>query len=298
MRKFRVISSFLIKVIAILCMTLDHIGLFLRYLNPYSNLYMTLCTIFRSFGRLALPLFIFMIIEGVLHTKSIKKYLLRLGIMAGIISIAIAIITYVNFGLSTSMIEGSGNIFLDLLLIAVSVYLLNQDNKWKKLFILLPIALSIISFSVKCYETANNVSIYWFPTFLYLHGDWFSLLLGIGFYYSYKFADGYISYKSEEGINKSVWEINGNYRLLVGAFQLAVLFIASILLYVFKYLIPTGIYWDAEIQLCAIISGAFILLYNGKRGYNAKWFQYGAYLYYPLHLLVLIVIYIIISGGL
>jgi len=47
-----------------------------------------------------------------------------------------------------------------------------------------------------------------------------------------------------------------------------------------------------------MISGALILLYNGRRGYNAKWFQYGSYLYYPLHIVALIVIFIISNGGL
>ena len=50
---------------------------------------------------------------------------------------------------------------------------------------------------------------------------------------------------------------------------------------------PEWVNWDILIQNVAIVSGAFILLYSGKRGYNAKWFQYGSYLYYPLHLLVI-----------
>ena len=276
-------------------MTIDHIGLFLRYLNPYSQSYIVLSTVFRSFGRLALPLFIFMIVEGVIHTKNIKMYFLRLGIMAAVISAVLAVITYVNFGYDTTMFEGSGNIFIDLLLVAFSIWLLKQDNKNLRWLILLPITISILSFTVKCLENPGNVLIHWYPNFLYLHGDWFSLLLGIGFYLAYKAADAYIAYQKESrNIDESIWSVNGNYRLLVASFQIIVLFIASILLYLFKYLWPTGVYWDAEIQLCAVISGALILLYNGKRGYNAKWFQYGAYLYYPVHILLLALIYILL----
>ena len=68
--------------------------------------------------------------------------------------------------------------------------------------------------------------------------------------------------------------------------------------YMFVYIWPSGIFWDASIQLYALISGAFILLYNGQRGYNAKWFQYGSYIFYPLHLLIIIGIFLIINGGL
>ena len=45
-----------------------------------------------------------------------------------------------------------------------------------------------------------------------------------------------------------------------------------------------------DVQVFAIFSGAFILLYNGARGYNGKWFQYGCYLYYPLHLAIIAII--------
>ena len=76
MRKITFLSSFFIKIFALLFMTLDHVGLFLR-MQFYDNAgLMVVSEVFRSFGRLALPLFAFMIVEGVLHTKSIGKYLL------------------------------------------------------------------------------------------------------------------------------------------------------------------------------------------------------------------------------
>ena len=75
-RKFPLIlSSFWLKVIALITMTIDHIGLTFG-IDP-----------FRYIGRLALPLFCFMIAEGVIHTRNFKKYALRLGIMAAAISL-------------------------------------------------------------------------------------------------------------------------------------------------------------------------------------------------------------------
>ncbi len=66
------LNSFQLKVIAIVLMVIDHIGavifpeiLFLRII-----------------GRLSFPLFAFLISEGYRHTRSVKKYLLRLGICA------------------------------------------------------------------------------------------------------------------------------------------------------------------------------------------------------------------------
>ena len=50
----------------------------------------------------------------------------------------------------------------------------------------------------------------------------------------------------------------------------------------------------ADMQLYAILAGVFILLYSGLRGYNKKWFQYGSYLYYLLHMLIIGVIFYLI----
>lgn len=297
MRKFQVFSSFIIKILAIVFMTFDHVGIYLKAAYPYQESIEILSTIFRSVGRLALPLFVFMIVEGVIHTKSFKKYIFKLGIVAISISAFLAIATYTNFGAGSQFIQGAGNIFIDLILIAVSVYLLKQDNQYLKLLILLPLGLSIASFAVKCYENSGAGIVYWYPNFLYLQADWFSLLLGIGFYMSYKIAEHYKKASVADGVSESYWDIEGNSRLLVSIAQIFILIIVNVFFYTFKYVWPTGVYWDVEIQLLSIISGAFILLYNGTRGYNAKWFQLGAYLYYPLHITVLIIIYAIIHGG-
>ena len=297
--KHLIFSSFILKVAALLFMTLDDVGLLVRTMYYYKFEAVEASNVLRGFGRLALPLFVFMIVEGVIHTKNIKKYFLRLGIMALFISIVLAIVTYVDFGFDTSAISGAGNIFLDLLLLAVTIYLLKQEKIYLKFLAVIPLAISIISFAVKGYEVANFASINWYPPWLYLQYDWFSLLLGILFYFSYKIGDFYISIaKDENGINEEYWEIEGHKRFLVNTIQVFMLVIVSVLYYAFKYIWPKGVFWDVETQLFAIGSGAFILLYNGKRGYNAKWFQYGSYLYYPLHLGIIILIFIIINGGL
>ena len=247
---------------------------------------------------MALPLFAFMIVEGVIHTKSFKKYLSRLLIMALFISAILAVITYVNFGFDTSSISGAGNIFLDLSLLAITIYLLKQDNKLLWLITLLPLGLSIISFSVKSYEFATRETVLWYPTWLYLQYDWFTIILGVGYYLANKAFNAYVIYSKERnGIDESIWEIDNNKEFAIKLLQIFALVAVSIFYYLFVYFWPEGVFWDAKTQLYAILSGAFILFYNGKRGYNAKWFQYGSYLYYPLHLLVIILIFIIVNGG-
>ena len=298
MKKLTVLSSFVIKIIAFILMICDHIGLALVTFFPYDMNVIMPSNILRGFGRLALPLFIFLIVEGVIHTKNIKKYFLRLGIMASIISTFLIIVTYVDFGVNLVSLQGFGNVFIDLLLAALAVYFLKQNNKYLRLLVLLPLGISIISFAIKSYEFATGAAVLWYPNWLYLQYDWFSIVLAIGFYLSYKAANLYIDNVSiTRGIDKSIWEANGNYRFLVNLFSCLVIIVSSILFYLYKYAWPEGTFWDANLQLFSLFSGAFILLYNGKRGYNAKWFQYGSYPFYIVHLLIIILICTLISGG-
>ena len=71
MQKVKLLNGNTLKIIATVAMLIDHIG---YYLLPN-------VTIFRVIGRLALPLFAFMIAEGAKYTKNRLKYI---GLMAGV----------------------------------------------------------------------------------------------------------------------------------------------------------------------------------------------------------------------
>lgn len=64
-----VLSNNQLKMIALVCMTIDHIGAYI----------LTDWIILRIIGRIAFPIFAYMIAEGCTYTKNRKKYL---GIMA------------------------------------------------------------------------------------------------------------------------------------------------------------------------------------------------------------------------
>lgn len=68
----RGLSSFWLKVIAITSMLIDHTGavLFPEY------------RWMRIVGRIAFPVFAFLLVEGFVHTSSRKKYILRMGVFA------------------------------------------------------------------------------------------------------------------------------------------------------------------------------------------------------------------------
>ena len=106
-----------IKIIALVAMLIDHIGayildFFLAYnvpeyanYNPnsysdvnslldgeYAAVYIIM-NVFRLIGRFAYPLFVFLLIEGFIHTRSVKKYALNLLIFVFISQIPYSLAT-------------------------------------------------------------------------------------------------------------------------------------------------------------------------------------------------------------
>lgn len=76
--QYKKLNGNMLKVIAILAMTVDHIAwLFL----PLESAAAQLCHIF---GRLTFPIMAYMIVEGYHHTRNTGKYLIRLAVFAGI----------------------------------------------------------------------------------------------------------------------------------------------------------------------------------------------------------------------
>ncbi|MCL2240553.1 MAG: conjugal transfer protein TraX [Defluviitaleaceae bacterium] len=64
-------TGFIIKLIAVLSMAVDHVGFAFE-----------LPTFTRVIGRLAFPLFAYLVAEGCTHTRNMNKYLRNLGIFA------------------------------------------------------------------------------------------------------------------------------------------------------------------------------------------------------------------------
>ena len=105
----RGLSGFDLKCIAVFSMLVDHIGAFLY---P-SQVWM------RYIGRLAFPIFGFLLVEGYLHTRDLKKYMGRLFLFALVSEIPYDLVRF-----NTPIYRYNQNIFFTLLLALICIWIL------------------------------------------------------------------------------------------------------------------------------------------------------------------------------
>ena len=135
-------SSFVLKIIAIITMFIDHLG--------YAIFGKFSC--FNYIGRLSFPIFAFQISEGYIHTKNLKKYFLRLFLFA--------LVSQIPFMLFHSIISSdfSLNIFFTLFLGLLSIYIYDEC-KYKFLGIIASVLLALIAQFSHCDYGAYGVAI-------------------------------------------------------------------------------------------------------------------------------------------
>lgn len=107
------LSTFQLKWIAIITMLIDHVG---AVLLPYELGY-------RIIGRIAFPIFCFLIVEGFSHTRDVRRYMARLGVFALVSEIPYDL-AFHGKAVST---EGQ-NVFFTLFLGVLMMYMLSMAD--------------------------------------------------------------------------------------------------------------------------------------------------------------------------
>ncbi len=120
-------SAFVLKIIAVITMFIDHIG-YVIFDGHFSY--------FNYIGRIAFPIFAFQISEGYIHTKNLKMYFFKLFIFA--------LISQIPFMLITSIITKDFylNVFFTLLLGLLAIFIYDK-LKYKFLGILASVVLGL-----------------------------------------------------------------------------------------------------------------------------------------------------------
>jgi hypothetical protein len=203
-------------------------------------------------GRIAFPIFAFMIVEGYFHTKNLKKYVLRLLIFALLSEIPL------NLAMGSRIFYPVHQNVLWSFLISIGLIWLNEraghrGKPWVRILVKILVAIGTVLLGY----------VLGLITFVdFYHGG---ILMVLTFYFfRHRKWWCYI------GQALCLWYINAE--LLGGiGYELTILGMDIFFL-------------RQSFSLLALIP---IWLYRGEQGYHAKWFRYVCYGFYPVHLLIL-----------
>lgn len=125
------LDSFQLKCIAIVSMALDHTG---AVLYP-SQIWL------RCLGRIAFPIFCFLIVQGFFHTHDVRRYMGRLGVFA--------LISEISYDLAFRGVPleyAHQNVFFTLLIGIGMMVLLERNREWpvKAVILLLAMWLAVL----------------------------------------------------------------------------------------------------------------------------------------------------------
>lgn len=262
-------NTFQLKILALIFMTVDHFGFYSTFTTNHDINY-----IFRIIGRIAAPLFLFLLTEGLHHTKSKKKYIFRLY-FASVLTEGMNTL-FINTlapGASASVL---GNIFSTFFYVAFYIYFLEQifihKNELKKIILsiimlfvpVLPIFLSVLLGNSTTWQVLHIL----FPSLITINYSAIFVLIGILWYFIH---------------NKKI----NCFILLI--FSMLSLITPNTALTDFSINIQS---FFTNPQWCMFLAIPFILLYNGEKGRSIKYFFY---LYYPLHQYYLFFIYLLMQ---
>ncbi len=207
-------------------------------------------------GRLAYPIFAFMIVEGYTHTRNLKKYVLRLLLFALISEIPFNLMTgnsviyYVHQNVLFTFLIGIG-------LIHINELARKKEKLWLTAFTMAATTALGFVLGFVTFVDYNAAGVLTVLLFYFFRGRKWWCYLGqlAGLYYI-------------------------NVELLKGLFFEVELF---------------GHSFEIVQQGLAMLSLAFIWLYRGRQGKKSKAFQYFCYAFYPAHMLILWLVSVLIN---
>lgn len=258
-------SALGLKLLASLFMLTDHIGYCFH--GPM---------ILRIIGRLAFPIYVFQMTEGFRRTSNRLHYAIRLFIFG--------LISQVPFSLMIRGVpmQNDLNVMFTLLIAFLSIWLLET---LKQRGVLLVFGIGIV-LGVQLLFTREI-----------LHADYGStgILLALAFYY---LCPG----PRKAGDHLSVQSDHRRQSLILLAACFLAVFSPSLIHYLGQlaraligrpWSISAPGFWSLA-QLCSLLAVALCLLYDGRRGWTPKSktgrkaLQFGFYVFYPLHMLILV----------
>lgn len=255
------LTGFQLKIIGLILMVFDHVHEFFDYSG-------NIPIAFKWVGRIVAPIFIFMAVEGYTHTKSKKKYMLRLYLASLIMSIGNFVIP--NYFSRPDNMALMNNIFATLFMITVYLSILDfiikaiKERKGLKVLLgiflfIAPAALGILL--ILGLSSGNMFLVYAaliIPTPIFVEGGPILILFGIALYLLRQNKKGLII----------VFSIMSLSLMFTGELSISGLFMKNY-------------------QWMMIFAAPFLYFYNGKKGIGMK---YLFYIFYPAHIYLFYII--------
>lgn len=283
-----------LKWIALFFMTLDHLAAYGHGIPLFGRYY----TLLRAAGRIAAPLFLFVLVQGARHTRSRLRFALRLylaGMCTGLFAAAVTALLGENFDI---FIPG-GDIFFTffyvLLYTQLIEWLLQSIRSRRPRAVLTSAALLAAALALSSHALhltlyhffitgntdpyfrifASNLLDSFLPSLVSVEYGWGFVVLGVLLYFA--------------GAKHRQCAVYAGFCFLC----LAGMAFA-----------PNAVYMDSPIasfanvffdsfQCWMVLALPFMLLYNGQRGRGPKWFFYW---YYPLHRCLIIAAEALLTG--
>ncbi|MGX7107936.1 TraX family protein [Facklamia miroungae] len=262
------ITGYQLKMIGVILMVFDHIHQMFYYAGDLEWL--------RILGRPVLPIFLFMCAEGYYHTRSKKKYALRLLIAAVAMRIGTSTINTL-FPITKYEVNLMNNVFYTMFVSVIVMMAIDsiREKKFLKaiLFFAIPLLGDVLLNVAIFTGNVSLISIVLFlPMYLAVEGGFTAVILAVLFY---------------------VFREN---RMKQSICLIIVSFIGIVLNFVSKgFSISFVDLFTQNIQWMMVFSLIPISLYNGQRGKSSKYFFY---IFYPAHIFALYIIaYVLIKNG-
>ncbi len=258
--KQRGLNSFQLKLIGLILMTFDHIHEFFSFTGQVP-------IAFKWLGRVVAPIFMFLIVEGYTHTRSKKKYMLKLYIGSLVMNIGNHL--FLKYLPRADGFTIENNIFSTLLMIVIYMFIIDclrasikQQDKSRivlsVLFIIMPFVIGQTMISITNVTNLDFLN-YIIPNIFLVEGGPVLVVLGLVFYVTkdniYKLIQSYLIF---------------SIALLFGSFAESDFNIRSLFFDNYQWMMVFAIF--------------FFRMYNGEKG---KGFKYLFYIFYPVHIYLL-----------
>lgn len=287
-RPWKGLNAWHIKMIAVYFMTIDHLGAYgfeIPLFGAYENK-------LRILGRIAMPLFLFILTESLRHTRNRGKFLLRLYLGAVFTGLFVALTNFLFHDSIGRFIQS--NIFYQYLFTAIYIILMEEILKGIREHRMMPVLLGIVGMAAS-----------WIPHALAV----FLTELDISRYVANVETRWFLDEIVCSFLNTPLTEY-GIVFVLMGVlmyfapnkfWKAGVLTAFSFFCYISRFfpeLTSMPLFFAVGYpQHYMILAAPVMLMYNGEKGRGNKYFFYA---YYPLHRYVIsiaVYIYQMLCGG-